>query len=137
MLGKRKTEAAGDATRIGPGTEIRGDLSFRGELLVAGRIVGDVKGHGGLLTIAPDGIVEGSVDVENLALEGTVTGDVTVRREASLGAGSRIEGNLHYRMLEMAAGARVNGRLVHEHEPEPPAPGAARKAEVEDPPGLG
>jgi cytoskeletal protein CcmA (bactofilin family) len=137
MLGKRKAEAAGDATRIGPGTEIRGDVSFRGELLVAGRIVGDVTGHGGMLTIAPDGIVEGSVDVESLALAGTVTGDVTVRRDASLGAGSRIEGNLQYRMLEMEAGARVNGRLVHEQEPQATGPSAARKAEVDDPSGLG
>jgi cytoskeletal protein CcmA (bactofilin family) len=113
----RKTQAPRSiATLIGSGTLVRGDVLFKGGLHLEGRIVGDVSTEGpdGSLTVGEQGVVEGSVQVGQLVLNGTITGDVSVAQRAELGPTARVEGNLRYNVLEMAGGARVNGRLIHD-----------------------
>ena len=117
MFGNKKPDTSTIATLIGAGTTVTGDLEFRGGLHLDGRIVGDVTGEadsGSTLTIGADGIVEGSVTVNDLVLNGAVQGDVTARQRVELGATAQVDGNLAYQVLQMAAGARVNGRLIHQ-----------------------
>lgn len=117
MFGKKKPETSTIATLIGAGTTVTGDLEFRGGLHLDGRIIGDVTGEPGAatkLTIGADGVVEGAVAVDDLVLGGAVQGDVTGREKVELGASARVDGNVTYKVLQMAAGARVNGRLIHQ-----------------------
>jgi len=39
-----------------------------------------------------------------------------------LGGTARIRGNIYYKVLEMAAGAQVNGQMVHQDEPRKQLP---------------
>jgi cytoskeletal protein CcmA (bactofilin family) len=117
MFGKKKLESGAIATLIGAGTTVTGDLDFRGGLHLDGRIVGDVSSEPGTascLTIGGDGVIEGSVNVDDVVLNGTVRGDVTARERVELGATAQVDGNVAYQVLQMAAGARVNGRLIHQ-----------------------
>jgi cytoskeletal protein CcmA (bactofilin family) len=116
MFSKKKREGSSIATLIGAGTTVTGDLAFRDGLHLDGRVVGDVTGEAGgaALTIGTGGVVEGAVTVDELVLNGTVRGDVTVRERVELGATAQVDGNLTYGVLEMAAGAKVNGRLIHQ-----------------------
>ena len=66
------------------------------------------------LSISENGCVEGSVVVPNLILNGTVKGDVRVTERVELGPRARVIGNVQYRLIEMAIGAEVNGKLIHE-----------------------
>jgi cytoskeletal protein CcmA (bactofilin family) len=116
MFSKNKTESASIATLIGAGTTVTGDMDFRGGLHLEGRIVGDVRGEPGsaaTLTIGKEGVIEGSVSVDTLVLNGTVRGDVTGRERVELGTTATVEGNVSYKVLQMQAGARVDGRLIH------------------------
>jgi cytoskeletal protein CcmA (bactofilin family) len=82
-----------------------------------GRIVGDVSGAADAsssLTVGADGVIEGTVNVQDLVLNGTVRGDVNVHGRVELGSTSHVDGNVTYRVLQMSAGAKVNGRLIHE-----------------------
>lgn len=117
MFSKKKRENSRIATLIGSGTTVTGDLAFRGGLHLGGRIVGDVHGEAGAgssLTIGAEGVIEGCVHVDELVLNGTVRGDVTVRERIELGATAQVDGNVIYKVLQMAAGARVNGRMIHQ-----------------------
>lgn len=129
MFGKKKSQGSAIATLIGAGTKITGDLAFRGRLHLDGVVVGDVTGEAGAsgLTIGGDGLIEGSVRVDDLVLNGNVRGDVTARERVELGPTAQVDGNLAYQVLEMAGGARVNGRLIHQPEGQQalPAPAAA------------
>lgn len=116
MFGKKKRQGGPIATLVGAGTTVTGDLDFRGGLHLDGRIVGDVRGEpvgGSSLTLGAGGIIEGSVEVDDLVLNGTVRGDVMARERVELGAAAQVDGNLSYKVLQMSAGARVNGRLIH------------------------
>ena len=58
-----------------------------------------------------------------LALSGTVEGDVVVTERAELGPTASVTGNVHYNLIEIAAGAEINGKLIH----ETPSPAASRE----------
>src|SRR5512145_1088183 len=115
MFGKAKKTTGKIDTLIGQNTEIRGDVVFTGGLHVDGVIKGNVtaaQDGSSMLSLSERGRIEGEVRVPNLVLNGTVIGDVHSGTHIELAPKSRINGNLYYKMLEMAMGAEVNGKLV-------------------------
>ena len=110
-------------TLVGRETEIHGDVIFQGGLHVEGRILGNVQApddENALLILAEGGIIEGEVRVAHAIVNGLVRGDVRVSGQLDLEEAARIEGNVHYHLLEMHLGAEVNGKLVHGEDAEPP-----------------
>jgi cytoskeletal protein CcmA (bactofilin family) len=122
MLGqgkKRKTTNARVDTIIGQQTRLEGDIHFSGGLLVDGQIKGAViaeTGSSSVLTVSEHGIIEGDVRVPTVILNGTVTGDVHSEEHVELAPKARIDGDVYYKLIEMAMGAAVNGNLVHRTE---------------------
>jgi len=117
-----------DTSLIAHGTVIRGDLRFSGALHLDGRIEGAVLGEGddAIFTLSEHGQVQGEIRVPQAVINGHVTGDVYVSVRLELAAQARIDGDLRYHTMEMAAGAQVNGRIarqVDEAQRELPSPG--------------
>lgn len=105
-------------TLIGRQTEILGDVRFAGGLHLDGRIKGTVSVSGGdaaaTLSVSETGAVEGDIRVPMVILNGTVTGDVHAGEKLVLNAKARVNGNVHYKVLQMEPGATINGQLVHD-----------------------
>ena len=115
---KQKAHRDGQAvdTLIGPQVVLRGDLIFSGGLYVEGRILGKViavEGERATLTLAEQGSIEGEVRAPVAVINGTLVGDVYVTERVELAAKARVQGNIHYQVVEMHAGAQLTGRLVH------------------------
>lgn len=103
-------------TLIGPQVIIRGDLEFSGGLYVEGRIVGRVtatEGERAVLVLGEQGSIEGEVRAPIVMIDGRLDGDVHASDRIELAAKARVTGNVHYRTVEMHAGAQLTGRLVH------------------------
>ena len=103
-------------TLIGPQVTIRGDIEFSGGLYVEGRIVGRVtaaEGTQAVLMLTEHGCIEGEVRAPVVMIDGRLEGDVHAAERIELAAKARVQGNVHYRMVEMHAGAQLTGRLVH------------------------
>lgn len=104
-------------TLVGPGTRVHGDIEFAGGCHVDGEVVGNVRATGATpatLSISEAGRVEGCVSAAFIVLNGTVQGDVRAAERVELGATAKVVGNVHYRLIEMAIGAEINGKLLHE-----------------------
>jgi cytoskeletal protein CcmA (bactofilin family) len=100
---------------ISAGTRIEGDVQFSGGMHLDGTVTGSVKpreGSANRLVIGGTGLVQGSVEAQIVELSGTVHGDITALTRVALASTARIEGNLHYGTIEMAAGAQIKGKLV-------------------------
>lgn len=124
MARLRKFKPPKVSTVIGEGTRVTGDLHFSGGLHLDGSVIGNVGADGGAhttLTISELGRIEGDVRVDNLILNGTIVGDVYASERVELASKARVTGTVHYRLLEMAMGAEVNGQLVHCEEAPAPA----------------
>jgi cytoskeletal protein CcmA (bactofilin family) len=106
-------------TLISGVTELKGDLTFDGELIVEGRVTGDISAAAdsdAVLRVAEQGMVEGEINVPNVVINGTVKGDIHAGKHIELAARASIAGDVYYHLLEMVMGARVNGNLVFNGE---------------------
>jgi cytoskeletal protein CcmA (bactofilin family) len=104
-------------TLIGSGTRIIGDVQFSGGFHVDGHIKGNVDAppdSGATLSVSDGGVIEGSVAVPNVILNGTVKGDILAHDRVELGATARVTGSVYYGLIEMEMGAEINGKLIHE-----------------------
>jgi cytoskeletal protein CcmA (bactofilin family) len=111
-------------TLIGEQTEIVGDLRFAGGLHIDGRVKGRVLStdKDASLSVGATGQLEGDVYAPRVMLHGQVTGDVYAAERVALGSRARVIGNVYYRTIEMAAGAKVLGQLVLQEEVAVTAP---------------
>ena len=123
MFGRRKnTPSVTISTLVGRGTRISGDLHFEGGCHVDGEVRGNLKACGdgpSLLTLSEHGRVEGNVVAPHVLLHGCVTGDVYATERVELGPTARVNGNVHYRLIQMAAGAEINGKLIRDDQDTP------------------
>ena len=122
MLGRKKIRLPKISSILGEHNLIKGELHFSGGLHLDGQVQGDViaeAGSNATLVVSKTGVVEGNVKVVNLILDGTIAGDVEAEGKVQLMEGAKVAGTVRYRLLEMAAGAQVNGRLVHVDDGEP------------------
>lgn len=102
-------------TLIARSVRVNGDVEFAGGLHLDGQVVGAVRADSqaaASLSVSDSGSIEGSVEVTDLILHGTVRGDIVARGRVVLGASARVEGNVHYGVIEMTLGAQITGKLV-------------------------
>ncbi len=117
MFGRKSSMDGRVDTLVGPNSSIHGDITFTGRCHVDGTVKGSVSADPdsqSALSIAEDGSVEGGVTVPNVLLNGLVRGDVVASRRVELGPTARVIGNVYYNLIEMAIGAEINGKLVHQ-----------------------
>jgi cytoskeletal protein CcmA (bactofilin family) len=108
-------------TLVGRNANIEGDIEFAGGLHIDGHVSGSVRGRPGAaaaISLSEHGVVEGSVEAAHVILNGAVHGDIYGSERVVLGAKAKVQGNVHYGMIEMALGAEIQGRLVPRSDEE-------------------
>ncbi len=136
MISRKRHRSAAIQTLIGEGTRLEGNLCFTGGAHIDGVVNGGVtsgRDRDAFLSVSEKGCVEGNIRVPRLALSGTVKGDVFVDDKAEFGATAKVIGNVHYQLIEIAAGAEINGKLIHDVPKEQHQPDRESEPEVTDP----
>ena len=124
MLGSKKSafSVSGSTTLISPDTVVHGDLHFSGNLDIEGLVQGNIvaqPGKDALVRVVGNGRVEGEIRAPSVIINGMVQGDVHSSKHLELAAKGRVQGNVFYTLVEMAAGSEVNGSLTHVVEADP------------------
>jgi len=111
----RESRQANIDTLIDKTVRVQGDVAFVGGLHLDGSIAGNVRSDqapNSTLSISETGSIEGTVEVPNVLLKGTVKGDIHARGRVVLGATARVEGSVYYGVIEMTLGAQIMGKLT-------------------------
>lgn len=121
MLGGKKSalSVSGATTLISRETVVVGDLHFTGNLDIEGLVQGNIiakDGKEALVRVVDKGCVEGEIRAPSVLINGEVRGDVHSSKHLELASRGRVQGNVFYTLLEMAAGSEVNGSLTHLEE---------------------
>ena len=119
MFNKKQRRHTVVDTLVGTNTRINGDINFEGGCHVDGTVKGNVSADtesNSALSVSEEGNVEGGVTVPYVVLHGIVRGDVYATKRVELGPTARVIGNVYYNLIEMAIGAEINGKLVHQPE---------------------
>jgi cytoskeletal protein CcmA (bactofilin family) len=124
MLGSKKssTRGSGGTTLISQDTVVVGDLRFKGNLEVEGLVQGNiiaVSEKNARIRVVGKGCVEGEIRAPYVVINGLVKGDVYCSKQLELASKGCVNGNVFYAMVEMSAGAEVNGSLTHVEEAPP------------------
>jgi cytoskeletal protein CcmA (bactofilin family) len=122
MFGKKRRHTVVE-TLIGANTKVNGDVHFTGGCHVDGTVKGNVTADPestAALSISVDGHIDGGVTVPYVVLNGIVRGDVCATQRVELGPTARVIGNVYYNLIEMAIGAEINGKLVHQPDGQVP-----------------
>jgi cytoskeletal protein CcmA (bactofilin family) len=122
MRRKKSRPQVAIKTLVGSDTRVHGDVEFSGGFHVDGYVRGNVMApddQQSALSVSERGCIEGSVTAPYVLLNGTVNGDVRASQRVELGSSAKVRGNVQYRLIEMAVGAEVNGKLIHESESAP------------------
>ena len=117
MFGWKNRKHSVVDTLVGPNSRVNGDLHFEGGCHIDGTVKGSVSADpdsSSALSISEDGGIEGGVAVPYVVLHGIVRGDVYASQRVELGPTARVIGNVYYNLIEMAIGAEINGKLVHQ-----------------------
>lgn len=137
MFGRKQRHHSVVDTLVGSNSSVNGDLHFSGGCHVDGRVKGSVTADPeskSSLTVSEDGTIEGGVTVPYVILNGIVRGDVAAGQRVELGPTARVIGNVYYNLIEMAIGAEINGKLVHQPEGQVPLLERTNRKEVDVPP---
>lgn len=123
MFGRKKNRHNFANTIVGIDTRVNGDMHFMGGLHVDGIVHGNVSADpdsDSSVSLADGATIDGGVTVPFVLLEGIVKGDVFANKRVILGSTARVIGNVYYNLIEMAIGAEINGKLVHQPEGQVP-----------------
>ena len=115
MFGRESRSNARIDTLVGKSAKVAGDVEFTGGLHLDGRVAGNVRPDNdpaATLSVSETGAIDGNVEVPNVVLNGAVRGDILARDRVVLGATARVQGNVHYGVIEMTLGAEIKGKLV-------------------------
>lgn len=122
MFGSKKQEKellrARINTLVGEGTKVDGMINFQGGLHIAGEVNGGAVSDDkdSLLIISENALLIGDVVVGHLIVNGQIDGDVYVNGKVELFDKARINGDVHYNLIELPVGAEVNGKLIRKDE---------------------
>lgn len=109
---------------VGANMVIDGNITFSGGLHVDGTVRGAIvaESEDALLMLGERGTIEGEVRAPHVQVKGNMIGDIVASQKLELGPSARVRGNIYYKLLEMSAGAQVNGQMLHEEEPRKSLP---------------
>lgn len=118
MLGNKRSGfgASGHTTLVSRDTVIVGDIHFSGNLDIEGLVQGNILAlpdKEAFIRVVHGGQVEGEIRVPSIVINGTVEGTVFSSNRLELATHGRVNGDVFYSEVEMAAGSEVNGVLKH------------------------
>jgi cytoskeletal protein CcmA (bactofilin family) len=108
---RRFTDAVDpNATVIGPGTQVKGELVAEGPVELAGLLDGDarVSAH---LRVRPGARVTGRLEAKSVVVEGEVTGASVAAERIEIGATARVSSSIQARVVAIAEGAFFEGEV--------------------------
>ena len=93
---------------LGPEVEIKGDVTVSGDLLIYGKVNGDILSKGEIVS-AKGSTVVGNIYAHNASISGKIEGNLEVESKAILGVSSHLTGNLKASIITIEEGARFDG----------------------------
>ncbi len=89
--------------------EIKGSIKFQKELLIDGKVEGEIHSDG-VLTIGENADIRGEIKTKSITVLGKVQGNITVGERCELKSRSTLQGDLKAARLVIEEGAPIIGK---------------------------
>ena len=99
------------ATCIGQTIFVKGQLSATEDILIAGRVEGEIQLHEHVLTVHPTAQLTAEVLAKTVIVEGAVRGDIVAGQSVALHNTASVAGKIEAPRIAISDGANFNGRI--------------------------
>lgn len=96
---------------LAAGIEIVGSIKFSSDMVIDGKIEGQITSDNGAITIGEHAIITGDITAQSVTICGTVEGKIQSTR-CELKGTSSLTGDITTKNLAMEEGARLNGQAI-------------------------
>ena len=94
---------------IGPSVVVKGEISAKEPITIAGRVEGTIDAPGHVVTIEAGAHVTADVAAGSIVVSGTVEGSLVAEDRIALRAGAEVDGDMTAPRLAVEDGASVRG----------------------------
>ncbi len=100
------------ATRnvLAEGIEIIGTIRFQDDMIIDGKVDGEIQSENGTVTIGENARIKGDVKTGEVKMFGRVEGAIHAER-CELKANSKLDGDITTKSLTMEEGAVLSGKM--------------------------
>jgi cytoskeletal protein CcmA (bactofilin family) len=91
------------------GIEITGSIRFTNDMIIDGKVNGEIMSDKGRVTIGENAAITGDISAGEVKVYGKVEGKITSQR-CELKDKSRINGDIKSKVFSMEEGAQLSGR---------------------------
>jgi len=107
-------KAKADATIIAADTVFEGKITAGGDIRIEGTFRGSIQS--GYCTVSPNGLVEGNIEADVIAVLGRVVGPLK-GYHVHLKSGAHVEGRIFSQTIVIDSGAHLVGKVEHSEDP--------------------
>ena len=104
---------------IGSSVVIKGEVSAKEDLTIAGRIEGKVEVRDHVVRVAREAQVNAEIQARSVLVEGTVKGNITATERIELLENGAVEGDISAPKVAMSDGAQFRGKIEMGRKTEP------------------
>jgi len=109
---------------VGPGINLKGEISNCAALVVEGNVEATLNGES--LEISQRGVFKGTAQVDSAEIQGRFEGDLTVSDLLRIENGGSVSGHIRYGRIEVVAGGELSGEVSKVSAAEPAAAPVAK-----------
>lgn len=101
---------ANNTNVLAQGIEIVGTIKFSNDMIIDGKVDGEIESQSGTVTIGENALIKGDVKAGEVKMYGQVEGSITSDR-CELMTNSKLKGDIKTKKLTMQEGALLDGRM--------------------------
>ena len=106
----RYSGMANNTNVLAQGIEITGTIRFANDMIIDGKIEGEIISDKGKVTIGENALIKGDVKAGEVKMFGKVEGKIDAER-CELKENSELRGDIKTKKLQMEEGALLSGRM--------------------------
>lgn len=114
-----RQQPSGQRATLGASIYIKGDISGEEDLVIHGRVDGEVSLRKNNVTIGKGGRVKADVHGQTIHVEGQVKGNLYGEQEIVIRASGEVEGNIVSPRVTLENGSKFRGNIDMEPKPAP------------------
>ncbi len=118
-----KQQSAGTITTIGATATIKGDITGKEDIVVSGKVEGNIDSGGSVASIELSGHVKGNISGKQVKIKGTLSGDIKASENAVIFSTGIVQGTINSLGVEIEDGAKFKGCIdmeIGESTEDPP-----------------
>ena len=108
MFQSNKSQSSSLGTILAPEIDITGDINVSGNIIVFGKVTGDIVSTG-IVNTAKGSRVTGNIKAKSTNISGEVNGNIEVEEKAVLGTTCTLNGNIEAAIITIEEGAKFDG----------------------------